>query len=195
MKATHKALATVLVVLVLVTAGIAIADAQVKQPAEWITAKRLTVDTSAAIGTDATVGDDLTVTGDAAVGGNLAVDGTFAGTGNASFAGTVAVNGSDLAVAAQLAIVPQTAISLTNGGIITPTGTVQEITSSGNVTVTLASPGNGDILVLLNTANVSIVIEDTTGQTLADNVTLGQWDTLTLLGRGTAWIELSRSNN
>lgn len=187
MKATHKALATVLVVLVLVTAGIAIADAQVKQPAEWITAKRLTVDTSAAIGTDATVGDDLTVTGDAAVGGNLAVDGTFAG--------TVAVNGSDLAVAAQLAIVPQTAISLTNGGIITPTGTVQEITSSGNVTVTLASPGNGDILVLLNTANVSIVIEDTTGQTLAGNVTLGQWDTLTLLGRGTAWIELSRSNN
>jgi hypothetical protein len=189
MKATHKALATVLVVLVLVTAGIAIADAQVKQPAEWITAKRLTVDTSAAIGTDATVGDDLTVTGDAAVGG------TFAATGNASFAGTVAVNGSDLAVAAQLAIVPQTAISLTNGGIITPTGTVQEITSSGNVTVTLASPGSGDILVLVNTANVSIVIEDTTGQTLAGNVTLGQWDTLTLLGRGTAWIELSRSNN
>ena len=171
-----------LTVALVTSLPILVANAQVKQPAEWITAKRLTV------ATRADVGETLTA-------GSLAVAGTINGTGNAAFDGTVIVNGSDLVVASTLAIAPQTAISLTNGGVITPTGTIQELTSASNVTVTLASPNSGDTLVLLNVANVSILIQDTTGQVLATDATLGQWDTLTLVGRGTSWIELARSNN
>lgn len=173
---------TVLLLLVLAGAG-AVGAQSVKEPHGWIVAKRLTVETQASIA------------GDAAVGGTLAVAGASALTGNTSIAGTLAVNGSDLVVAAQLAVAPQTIISVTNGGVLTPTGTLQLIQAAGAVTPTLAAPGSGDLVTILNTANVAILLKDTTGQALAGDATLGQWDSLTIVGYGNSWYELARSNN
>jgi len=113
---------------------------------------------------------------------------------NATFGGTLAVTG-DAALAAGLNLVPQTVISVTNGGVITPTGALQRLESAGNVTATLAAPSSGEMLVLFNSSNTTILIQDTTGQTLASDASLGQWDTLTLFGYGTSWVEVSRSNN
>lgn len=183
MKATHKALGVLLAVLVLATVAIAVADAQVKQPAEWITAKRLTVDTSAVVGSDLDVG------------GDVAIAGTLNGVGNAAFDGTLTANGTDLIVAQTLAIAPQTAISVTNGGVLTPTGTVQMLTAAGNVTPTLGSGSAGDVVMLINTANLTITIADTTGQIFSGNIALGQWDTATLVFYGTSWIQVAESDN
>lgn len=126
---------------------------------------------------------------------NQVVTSTSATTGNASFAGTVAVNGSDLAVSQMLAIVPQTAISVTNGGIITPTGTIQLLTAAGNVTPTIAAGSSGDVVTLINTANLTITIVDTTGYLLSGNIVLGQWDSATLVWYGTSWIQVAESDN
>lgn len=151
--------------------------------------------------------DSLRATGDLDVAGvstfrdtvtvkaNQVVTGTSATTGNASFAGTLTVNGSDLVVSQMLAIAPRTAISLTNGGVITPTGTIQLLTSSANVTPTLAAGGSGDVVTLINTANVSILIQDTTGQILSGDLTLGQWDTATFVFYGTSWVQIAESDN
>lgn len=169
----------------LVFAGVA--QAQVGRG--WFKVDKLWADSDAYITGDVTVATDLAVIG------NQTVGGTSATTGNASFAGTVAVNGSDLAVAQMLAIAPQTAISVTNGGIITPTGTIQLLTAAGAVTPTIATGNSGDVVTLINTANVAITIVDTTGYLLSGNIVLGQWDSATVVWYGTSWIQIAESDN
>ena len=159
--------------------------AQVKQPAEWITAKRLTVATRADIGTTLTA---PTVAATALTAGSAAV------TGNASVAGNLAVTGQ-LIGSTDLYLIPATAISVTDGGVITPTGAVQLLTSAGTVTPTLATASAGRVLVLVNTANTSIVLVDAGTTNLASDMTLTQNDTLTLVGNGVSWYEVARSTN
>ena len=174
-----------LTVAMLVLLPILAANAQVKQPAEWITAKRLTVTTRADIGTTlaAPVVDATALTaGSAAVSGNASVTGNLAVTGQ-------------LIGATDLYLMPATAISVTNGGVITPTGAVQLLTSAGNVTPTLAAAVAGRVLVLVNTANTSILLVDTGATNLASDMTLTQNDTLTLVGSGVSWYEVARSAN
>ena len=86
-------------------------------------------------------------------------------------------------------------ISVTNGGIITPTGAIQLLTSGGNVTATLASGQAGQLLTLINTANTNVLIQDTSGQILSGDLTLAQWDTATFVFYGTSWIQIDESNN
>ena len=150
---------------------------------EWIFAKRISVERDLAVGTTATIA------------GNATVGGTLNVTGNTATSGTMAVNGDKLAVAKTVAIAPQTAISVTNGGIITPTGTLQMLTSGGTVTATLATGNSGDMLTLVNTSNTSIVVVDTTGQLFSGNVALGQWDTASFVFYGTSWIQTGESDN
>lgn len=194
----HKLAVAVLGALLLVALLAAATSAQTggqRQFADWLIAQRLTVNNAAIFNGSVTAGDDLAVAGDLDVVGALDVTGAAILRSSSSAEGTFTVNGSDLVVAHTVAIAPQSAISVTNGGVITPTGTIQLLEAAGNVTATLASGGSGDVVTLLNTANVAILIQDTTGQILASDATLGQWDTLTVYWYGTSWIELDRSNN
>lgn len=99
-------------------------------------------------------------------------------------------------------IFTQTPIAVTNGAVITPTGTYQPLTSSGEVTATLTTSVSyvtaGDLLVLLNaspTVTTTINIADSGTAMLSAAAALGQYDSLTLWFDGTNWVELSRSNN
>jgi hypothetical protein len=91
----------------------------------------------------------------------------------------------------------RTAISVTNGGIITATGSYQRLTSAGTVTPTVstASRTAGDLLVLVNTSATTINIADSGTAKLSAAAALGQYDTLTLRFDGTNWVEVARSNN
>ena len=120
---------------------------------------------------------------------------TINSSGNASVDGTLSVNGDALSIAAQVAIAPLTAISVTDGGIITTTGTIQMLEAGGNVTATLAPGTSGEIVTLINTSNVTITVEDTTGQILSSDIALGQWDTATVVYYGVSWVQLAESDN
>lgn len=92
----------------------------------------------------------------------------------------------------------QTAITVTDGGVITPTGAYQPLTAAGSVGSTLGgcSAGNaGKITRFVNTVAQSIIITDTGNTVLASTYTMGQYDTLTTICDGTRQIELARSNN
>jgi hypothetical protein len=151
-------------------------SAQVRQPFEWIYAKRLTVDTNAA------VGGNLTVAGGTNLVGNVTTDGTF------SADGTITTQGG-------LMLIPGTAISVTDGSTITPTTAIQELTAAGNVGAGLAACGDGQVLTLVNLSNVTITITDTGSIRLAGNAALGQWDSLTVVGSGVTCVEVARANN
>lgn len=119
---------------------------------------------------DATAADDLIVTDDATV--------------------------NDLFVSDWTRVVPQAAISVTMNAIITPTGSYQPLESAGTVnTASIATGTAGDLLVLENTAATSIVLTDTGTLKLSGNLTLGQYDSVTLLSDGTNWVQLATSNN
>ena len=167
----------VLVAILLTVALVVGVNAQaVATNFNWVVTKLLTV-------TDvATFTSSMSVAGAANLAGNTTVGGTFAVSGNT-------------ALATGLNIVPQTAISVTNGGIITPTGAIQLLTSGGNVTATLASGQAGQLLTLINTANTNVLIQDTSGQILSGDLTLAQWDTATFVFYGTSWIQIDESNN
>ena len=149
--------------------------AQVRQPFEWIQARRLSVETTAAIGGNLTAAA-------ANFTGNVTTDGTF------SVGGTIGGQGG-------LSLIPGTAISVTDGSTITPTTAIQELTSAGNVGAALAACGDGQVLTLVNLSNTTITITDTGNIRLAGNAALGQWDSLTVVGSGVTCVEVARANN
>jgi hypothetical protein len=80
--------------------------------------------------------------------------------------------------------------------VITPTASYQPIQSAGSVTVTnvaTATFSAGQVVNLINTANTSILFTNGTSLKLpsATNLTLGQYDTLTLWFDGTRWIAVA----
>ena len=118
--------------------------------------------------------------------------------GNATLtAGNLTLSNGDLIVADDLRITAQTVISPTDGGVITPTGTYQPLSSAGTVTPTIATGAAtaGDTLMLVNTTATTINIADSGTAKLSAAAALGQYDTLTLLFDGTNWLELDRSDN
>lgn len=120
---------------------------------------------------DITAGDDLTVSDDLTV-------------------------GDDTALGGHLAHTPGTTIVVTNGGTITPVSAHVPLSSTGSVgTASIAGPTAGRVIFLVNLANTTITLTDTGTLKLAGNAALGQYDTLTLRGDGTNWIEAARSNN
>ena len=138
---------------------------------------------------DLAVTDDLTVTGDATVGG------TFEATGATTLTGAVGLS-AGLTVATIGNFTAATAISCTNGGYITATGTYQPLTSAGNVGLSSVAIGTaGDLLVLINSANTTITISDTSTTMLTGDIALGQYDSLTLWCDGTNWLQISTANN
>lgn len=170
--------------VLLVLLGAVAANAQaVQQKFEWVIAKRLTVNTQAAIGTDLTVADDADVSGDATVGGTLGV------TGDATFTGAASMN-------TYLVLAPQANVTVTMGSTITPTGSYQPLTSAGNVgTASIVAGAAGTILRLVNVGSNTITISDTGTLKLSGDIALGQYDSLLLLGDGTNYIQMGTSNN
>jgi hypothetical protein len=114
--------------------------------------------------------------------------------GNGVVTGTLTSTGA-LGVATRINYVPQAIFTVVEAEPITPTGTLQLLTAAGSVTAPLAAGSAGQVLVLLNTAAQTITIADTTGQLLSGNIALGQWDVATLVYYGTAWIQVSESDN
>ncbi|MGQ9586488.1 MAG: hypothetical protein ACUVXG_13960 [Anaerolineae bacterium] len=92
-----------------------------------------------------------------------------------------------------LSLTPQTAISVTEGLTLTLTGTSHPLESAGNASFNLPACSAGDLLLLINTANVTLT--DTGQVKLAGNWDGGQYDSLILWCDGTRWIEVSRADN
>ena len=148
---------------------------------------------------DVNVSDDLAVT-DAITAASLVATGSVQSatanvTGNATVGGTLGVTGA-LAASTNLNIVPQSVITVTQSGVITPTGTVQLIQAAGTVTSgDIAAGTSGQLLILINIVAQAITIPDSGNQLLSAGIVLNQWDTLTLVFYGSKWIQLSTSNN
>lgn len=87
------------------------------------------------------------------------------------------------------------AYTVTNGSTIAVTGAVMKLTAAGAVGADLPAATDGRLLVLVNSVNQTITITETAAAVMAGNFAMGQGDTLTLLGSGVVWYELSRSNN
>ena len=94
------------------------------------------------------------------------------------------------------------AVVVSAGSTITPTGTLQPLTSASGVTTstsTAIANGTtaGDVLILRNAnASDTITIDGTGGnvECKTDKV-LGAQDTLTLIWNGSDWVCLSLSDN
>lgn len=258
--ATSLTTALVLVVLLFLAVG-----AQVKQPAEWIIAKRLTVATQADIGTALTAATvnattltaanavftnltaptvtmtsattwtvaSLTATNLAATDGTITTLGATTGTvttlaattgaittltagaatvnGNATVTGTLevedlTVNGNvdvtgnvevvdHLLTQAELYLIPPETQTVIDGGTITGTGGIVEVTAAGEVTATLVTAGDGQVLILVNVGAQTINIADAGTTKLAGALALGADDTVMLIGAGVTWYEVNRSAN
>lgn len=93
---------------------------------------------------------------------------------------------------------PRTAITITNGGLLTPTGTFQRVTSAGNVGMSganIAVKQAGTILTLLNVGSNTVTFTETGTLKSAGNIALGPLDAATLMSDGTNWYQVSSSNN
>lgn len=95
-----------------------------------------------------------------------------------------------------LTLTPAAEIVVTMNATITPLGSYQPLSSAGTVNTSSITVGPaGNLLTLVNTANTSIVFTDTGTLKLSGNITLGQFDTLTLVSDGVNWVQRSTSNN
>lgn len=108
------------------------------------------------------------------------------------------IAGSDVTVGDFLGLTPQTAITVTYQGTITPTGGLQYITATAArgtrliVTTTLTA---GTIIALYNSGAQTITLTDTAPLLLGGNAALGAGDTLVLFHNGSAWVQLSKTDN
>jgi len=94
--------------------------------------------------------------------------------------------------------------NITSSTVIKPLATVVFVQGSGGAVTIANNPSimdglNGQILVIIGQSDVNTVtLTDGNGMRLAGNVTLGQYDTITLIFDAVVsndWIELCRSNN
>lgn len=204
----RKVLAAILVAGLLLGMGAMAVDAQSYwQKFENIWARTLLTTGNATIGGDLTVvgatnipsvaSSSLSTTGNALVGGNATISGTSNLVGNVTVAGTLAANGTTFTVAKTQWFARQTAIAVTEGSVITPTGTFQELTAAGAVGASLAAPSAaGQTLILFNSTANTITLTDGSGQAFAGNIALGLNDSAVLISTQAGWwIELSRSDN
>jgi len=122
-------------------------------------------------------------------------------TTQALVASTGALSGK-LTLATWLNVTSQTPVVVTAGSTITPSGTLQPLTSTGVVagsTSNAIADGTtaGDLLILRNAnASDAITIDGTGGNVeCKTDKALGAQDTLTLMWNGSDWVCLSLSDN
>ncbi len=197
-------------------------SAQTRDVVGTLIAKVLTVQNAATFNGPVTLADDTTVPSGGSLtiasGATLTTNGYVASTvssltvnGNATVTGTtetaslnVTGNGDvtgnfevtdHLLTQAEFYMIPPATLTVTDGGTINPTGAVVELTAAGAVGAQMDAASDGEFVILINTVNQTITITDTGSAKLAGDVSLGQYDTLTLIGQGVLWHEVSRSNN
>lgn len=138
--------------------------------------------------TDLVVAETATFTGDVGMIDDLVIG------GNVDVTGNVEVE-DHLLTQAELYLIPPATQTVVNGGTITGTGGIVEVTAAGEVTATLVTASDGQILILVNVGSNAINSVDTGTTKLAGNMALGGDDTLMLIGAGVTWYEVSRSAN
>lgn len=138
------------------------------QGEQGLVGQNVTGFTSVNVEQDLAVGDDLTVTDDATI--------------------------ADAIVGDWLMLTPSTAISVTSGGIITPTGTLQPLTSGGAVTTSTSTAiangtTSGQILILHNKNASDAITIDGAGANVecGGNQALGATDALVLQWQTDDW--------
>ena len=172
-------LLALLLAALLVTLFAGSLSAQVRQPFEWIQARRLSVETSAAVGTSLNVGGAATVTGDARVGGNVLATG--------------AVN-----VGTLLRMTPAATAVIVADGTLTPVGSYQPISSTaavGTSVIATTTRTAGELLYLINVGSQTVTFTDTGSLKLSGNAALGAGDTLLLVFDGTNWNQAGKTDN
>ena len=169
--------------------------------------------------TNLTAGDGLTLTDDdldfdggATPGGSLGgtwgsptIDDLFVLNTGDTVAGDLSITGYVSAtgfidLGTFLNLTPQTAITITDGGVITPTGSYQPLQVSNAVneitpTISTAGFNAGDVLMLTVETTPTINIVDSGTAILEGAWAGGQYDTLLIWFDGTNWREIGRSNN
>ena len=143
---------------------------------------------------DLSASDDLVVGDDVTIGGSVVITGATGIIGNVDVTGNVEVV-DHLLTQAEFYMIPPAAQTVVNGGTITGTGAVVEITSAAEVTATMVQPSDGQLLILVNVGSNVINISEDGTTNLATAGALGAKDTLTLIGTGVTWYEIARSNN
>jgi hypothetical protein len=142
-----------------------------------------TVNFTGATVSDLTLADNLTVAA-----GGLTVT-----------AGGATLTDGDLTIADFTRIVPQDTITLTDGGVLTPTGSMQPISAAGTISVTLNTVCTaGQELTVLNLVAQAITISETTiTDQLSGNAVLNQYDNLQLVCApgGNVWVETAQVDN
>jgi hypothetical protein len=102
----------------------------------------------------------------------------------------------DLTVGGWYSATKQTTIVVSDGSTITPLGTYAPISATATTgTSSIANPTAGRVLLIVNVGSATITLTDTGTLKLSGNAALGQFDTLSLLGDGTNWVEISETNN
>ena len=188
----RKVTSGVMVAILLTVALVVGVNAQaVATNFNWVVTKLLTVTDTATFTSGVNVAGAMGVSGATTL---TTLNATSNATSNATIAGTLAVADS-LALSDELYMIPQDAFTVTNGSTITVTGAVMELTAAGTVGADLPAATDGRVLILVNGVNQTITITETASAVMAGNFAMGQGDTLTLIGNGVVWYELSRSNN
>lgn len=149
---------------------------------------------------DLTVNGNAIVTGTARVDGATDIGGALTVTGTTALLGNVDVTGNletvdHIGTSAELYLFSGDALAVTDGQVITPTESLLELTATGEVTASLETAVDGQVLILANSSNSTINIADSGTTRLSAAAALGQYDTLTLIGLGTSWYEIARSTN
>lgn len=137
---------------------------------------------------------DMRTGANAVIGGDATISGTTALIGNVDVTGNLEVV-DHIANSGQTYYITGAALAVTDGGTITPTETAVELTAAGAVGAGLATAEDGKLVILVNSSANTITITDTGTTKLAGNWVGGQDDSLTLLGIGVTWYEISRSAN
>jgi hypothetical protein len=158
----------------------------------------IAVDTSAF--TVADTSGNTVIAGSLAANGGIAVD-TSAFTvadssGNTAIAGTLGVTGA-ATFNGKVVGAPSGWITLADGFTLVPTATVQLVQSAGAVGGVVGTSGAtaGQILYIVNKGSQNVVVTDTATCMLSGDLTLGQYDSLTMVFDGTNWIEVGTVNN
>lgn len=129
----------------------------------------------------------------------IGATGFFTSNGTAVLSGTTTVDNGSLTFTsdASLVVTPASVITVTNGGVLTPTASIQPIAAAGPVTVTLATGAfvDGQKLTIINTVNQTIIITDAGSVFLSGNQSLGQNDTLEAVKYNSGWYQTGGSNN
>lgn len=113
-------------------------------------------------------------------------------------AGGLTLSDGNAVIADFTRIVSQTVLTMTDNGVITPTGSYQSITAAATTAGTLggcAASIAGARVTIVNAVAQAITITDTGNTVLSGNAVLNQYDTLVVLCDGTRWIQLGKTDN